>query len=491
MFASRSHLDENAMTSPYRSRSISPHKGTAGKQRQFGENGNENDMVSPKKLFTNMKSPQKGISVSATPGPSKSMMKGSPTKGNAMRSALGDKTNNNNHKTPHRTFNDRSGQEDHDGSPKKRPTKEGKSPTKKGKATMMDPQTPSALHVTAKSLQTPVANIGQMGMMKQRMAEYMDAQRMGEQMEEKTQLDEDVSTKHWSEGLTEEQMYPEIEYLPPRHLTRPDLHDQPLEFDELTRPADLAKSIARPRFASLADENSDVKVEEDTFLPPIGEMHELVVTPHEDIKQKPEEDTTWPDEVVEVSRPLSTASTPRSTASSALASSSRLSSRAQPIRTAVKPSTSASGPRLANKAAPSTSPTRPLAKSTSSTTRPALKSTSSTSSSTRAPLRATSTASSTRPPVQPKSSTTSSTRLLQKPTTSTKAPLRSSTTTSTHTKSNPTTTSRKPLSNKTNNQSTTQAQRRLHPALRNLEDDTLSQLVLKQLNSLDDDLLDF
>lgn len=232
---------------------LSPSKGgnlgtTSKKSKGAGFGPNENDLASPTKLFGDAKSPQKG---GATPGPSRRPMKGSPSKGFG-RSALGDKTNNN-AKTPSAAggnllFGGHTSPKD--GSPGK------KSPTKGKKPMHLDPRTPGAKPLKPAAFRTPVANIGRMGAMKQRMAEMMDAERLASAGMPPTAAEpaggapQNEAIAHWTDGLTEAELYPEVEYMPPSHLTRPAVYDPPLELDGLIGSDELAKQMTRPNFYS-------------------------------------------------------------------------------------------------------------------------------------------------------------------------------------------------------------------------------------------------
>ncbi|PWN25366.1 hypothetical protein BDZ90DRAFT_262419 [Jaminaea rosea] len=229
MFAprARQQYDENASSlatrtpGPSRSRpALSPVKGmatttaTGGKLQRTQSSNTGSYSVSPKKLFSG--------AGNATPGGSK--LGG----GVGGRFALGDKTNNK--KAP------AAGQ-----APAKVSASPAKSPSK---VLRRPPVTPAADKSYATNsagpstkgkgvaptmpLQTPAANIGRRGMMKQRLGEMMDAQRAlnggdegsaaapaqdaaPEQGDPASALDDPYGLAE----LTEEERYPEIEYQPP------------------------------------------------------------------------------------------------------------------------------------------------------------------------------------------------------------------------------------------------------------------------------------
>lgn len=244
MFAprARTHHDENALATRTPAPStlgprstVSPLKSRQSKAVKASEGGPAS--ISPKKLFK-----------SVTPAPST----------NKYRFALGDKTNNN--KNPFYKGNEGGKSSSNSGS---------KSPTRIQRTNpYVPPKTPGpdeSLHVCrkmasrtiqrAQSFETPASNIGRKGMMKQRLGELMDAQRMmasGTTVTPGTTngaaLDEKAT--HWTDGLTEEEIFPEIEYLPPSMATiKEEVWEMPDQLESLPRAKELAAKLAKPNFA--------------------------------------------------------------------------------------------------------------------------------------------------------------------------------------------------------------------------------------------------
>lgn len=242
MFAprARSHHDENAQSLHTRTPgpSIQRSRPTASPLKVKNIEGN-----SPGKPST--ASPKKHLK-SATPGASTT----------AFRSALGDKTNN--HKQSARTpFQ----QEDTGKSPSKgtgscRPSK---SPSKVLRAPahpfLKTPAAPPRSLQRAQSFETPAANIGRKGMMKQRLGELMDAQRMmasggSVQPGADSQVEQADAQSHWTDGLTEDELYPEIEYIPPSKEAKGEVWDRPPQFDGLPTAKELARLLSKPDFTA-------------------------------------------------------------------------------------------------------------------------------------------------------------------------------------------------------------------------------------------------
>lgn len=267
MFAprARQHHDENAAAGlaptrtpgPSRSRvTLSPVKGHATTGGKLQRTAPAPTSVSPKKLFGN-----------ATPGTSK--LGGGAGGG---RFALGDKTNNKQRQAapPNGAGSPTKGGAST--SPAKSPTKSIRRPPTTPAADKSYATSGSASGTVAKGkqpamlpLQTPAANIGRRGMMKQRMGELMDAQRAasgggggGEDGSARQGVEEDVQggpaldDPYGLANLTEEERYPEIEYMPPPlspSVVAQDYgFDARPEFSGLPRGKELAQMGAGARF---------------------------------------------------------------------------------------------------------------------------------------------------------------------------------------------------------------------------------------------------
>ncbi|CAO1621125.1 unnamed protein product [Parajaminaea phylloscopi] len=252
MFAprARTHHDENALSTRTPGPSLHGPRHTASplKMRQGKTNKLSDGPSAPRTA-----SPKKGLK-SATPGPSNSM----------YRSALGDKTNNN--KTPF----ERSG-----GDAGKSPSK-GKGLAHSLKSPQKMQQTPASVATKTpatrgphprigggafrslqrvQSFETPAANIGRKGMMKQRLGELMDAERMmasgsgASPTEDGPSLEQGQAQTLQADGLTEEDLYPEIEYMPPSITTAGEpAWEPPAQLEELPRATQLAEALAKADF---------------------------------------------------------------------------------------------------------------------------------------------------------------------------------------------------------------------------------------------------
>lgn len=124
-------------------------------------------------------------------------------------------------------------------------------PTQLGKARPMSRQN---------SFVTPAANIGRAGQIKARMGEIMDAE-MGLSLQKGDNATEQV-TEQPAVQMTEEEMYPEIEYMPPSF--KHPVFEFPDELDDLPRAKEVGAQLSR--FTTLGiragqpDDLSDVEV---------------------------------------------------------------------------------------------------------------------------------------------------------------------------------------------------------------------------------------
>ncbi|PWN18151.1 hypothetical protein BCV69DRAFT_86326 [Microstroma glucosiphilum] len=364
MFAPRSRFDENALVSQTPGPSMnrpraSPIKQggltTAGKQRMKGQyEDGEQGLGSPKKLFKNVggASPMKGGG--ATPGPSSkrpmAMAPKTPGAGlGGLRSALGDKTNNNkmastNPFAPRQQPGD--GGQQGGKSPKKKGLP-GTSPLKSGQKPAV-PQTPAAsTSIGARTeipsigsargpqpFETPAANVGRKGMMKQKMGEILDAQRFASAgVEPPEQLQEEMVEQHWTDGLTEEEMYPEIEYMPPSMGSSALPEERPEALEGLMQAAELGAMMKDSNFLGVRRSPSPRLAAELPPTPP-EEIQAatlkgvLADTRHDKDEESTDEDEPFPDQkiLVPVAGPKAVAQGSRMGSSMATSSTARLGS---------------------------------------------------------------------------------------------------------------------------------------------------------------------
>ena len=114
----------------------------------------------------------------------------------------------------------------------------------------------------ANSFVTPAANVGRAGQIKARMGEIMDAE-MGLSLQKGDTATEQVAEEPVVQ-LTEEEMYPEIEYMPPSTHAKHPVFEFPDELDDLPRAKEVGAQLSR--FSTLgiqvagADDLSDVEV---------------------------------------------------------------------------------------------------------------------------------------------------------------------------------------------------------------------------------------
>lgn len=154
-------------------------------------------------------------------------------------------------------------------------------PTQLGKARSMSGQN---------SFVTPAANVGRAGQIKARMGEIMDAE-MGLSLQKGDNATEQV-TEQPAVQMTEEEMYPEIEYMPPSLHAKHPVFEFPDELDDLPRAKEVGARLSR--FSTLGiragqpDDLSDVEISpmemsaDNDLAPP---------TP----AQESDDDDPWPD----------------------------------------------------------------------------------------------------------------------------------------------------------------------------------------------------
>ncbi|CBQ72492.1 conserved hypothetical protein [Sporisorium reilianum SRZ2] len=167
-------------------------------------------------------------------------------------------------------------------------------PTQLGKARSMSRQN---------SFVTPAANVGRAGQIKARMGEIMDAE-MGLSLQKGDNATEQV-TEQPAVQMTEEELYPEIEYMPPSLHAKHPVFEFPDELDDLPRAKEVGAHLAR--FSTLGiragqpDDLSDVEVSpmemgtDSDLAPPTPALEsddddpwpDVPATEQDDIEQQP------------------------------------------------------------------------------------------------------------------------------------------------------------------------------------------------------------
>ncbi|TKY86538.1 hypothetical protein EX895_004687 [Sporisorium graminicola] len=292
--------------SPTRKNMTTGKKALGQSSKLFGQEPNS---AGPKELFKDLgssRSPVKALgdrNASKTPGPSKlapgqkdaspqkgrgalgSSMDSSPTKkgssqlsprkastSNALRSLNGKQRQTTD------PFS-KPGQSDASAGAFKTPA-----PTQLGKARSMSRQN---------SFVTPAANVGRAGQIKARMGEIMDAE-MGLSLQKGDNVTGQV-TEQPVVQMSEEEMYPEIEYMPPSLHAKHPVFEFPDELDDLPRAKEVGAQLSRLSTlgirAGQPDDLSDVEVSPmemsvDTDLAPPTLVHDS------------DDDDPWPDVVV-------------------------------------------------------------------------------------------------------------------------------------------------------------------------------------------------
>ncbi|CAO1612647.1 unnamed protein product [Jaminaea pallidilutea] len=267
---------------------IRGHLTTAGKQRQrtLGDG-----VASPKKLFKDLNNNGKQSTPSGTrPGTSaKSPAKGGPTPGpsNAKRSALGDKTNDTTKASPFGAGAGGSNVTDgkqRNASPAKSPSKVLRKPVSAAPQTpaadrsyVTQPSTKRSAMQRIQSFETPAANIGRRGMMKQRLGEIMDAQRLASVSangpQEATQGPDTEVEHDWTHGLTVDEIYPEIEYMPPSVEAGEYVYEVPPELEGLPRASEIAALASKANFVDCLPKGK-FNFERDATMPDEGALDE-------------------------------------------------------------------------------------------------------------------------------------------------------------------------------------------------------------------------
>ena len=155
------------------------------------------------------------------------------------------------------------------------------------------------------SFVTPAANIGKAGQIKARMGEMMDAE-LGINLD---QMDApEVEQAPVVQAMTEEELYPEIEYMPPSTWATNPPYEFPAELDGLPRGKELGAELAKFRAAGfvragdLVDSDSDVDTDKfgaDRFDELLDQPLDLEVRSLTSDDETGFGDDLWPDVTVE------------------------------------------------------------------------------------------------------------------------------------------------------------------------------------------------
>lgn len=216
--------------------SRSPHRRnvTTGRRPANHLLGQEGGSVAPKQLFgESSKTPGKPLgekNSNKTPGPSRlGNSNGSPSKG-AGASPLKNKASGSSN-----VLKSTNGKQ-----------RQQSTETPFGKAAMTP--APTKLGERAKTMSrqssfvTPAANVGRAGQIKARMGEMMDAE-LG-LSQPKAITGPEQMTAQPAPALTEEEMYPEIEYMPPSHMAYHPVFEFPDELDKLPRAKEVGRLLS-------------------------------------------------------------------------------------------------------------------------------------------------------------------------------------------------------------------------------------------------------
>ncbi|GAC95300.1 hypothetical protein PHSY_002875 [Pseudozyma hubeiensis SY62] len=142
------------------------------------------------------------------------------------------------------------------------------------------------------SFVTPAANTGRAGQIKARMGEIMDAE-MGLSLQKGDKATEQV-TEPPAVQLTEEEMYPEIEYMPPSLHAKHPVFEFPDELDDLPRAKELGAQLSK--FTATGFQTAGPDDLSDVEVLPMELGSDQLVAPN--AAEESEDDDPWPDVVV-------------------------------------------------------------------------------------------------------------------------------------------------------------------------------------------------
>ncbi|SNX84589.1 uncharacterized protein MEPE_03298 [Melanopsichium pennsylvanicum] len=234
-------------------------------------------------------------------------------------------------------------------------TKPGQSSTNDA-GNMINTPTPSKLGKTSTMSRqnrfiTPAANVGRAGQIKARMGEMMDAE-MGVSLQKADNATEHV-TEQSTVRMTEEEMYPEIEYMPPSTYAKHPVFEFPEELDDLPRAKELGAKLSR--FTTIGLRAAGPGDLSDVEVPPMDETVESDIMPPT-LAAVSDDDDPWPD--VPVPEAVTATRQPCSIRSSSVVKAAKstetarntTAESARPPLTRARPPTVASTNRLSTKA---------------------------------------------------------------------------------------------------------------------------------------------
>lgn len=244
-------------------------------------------------------------------------------------------------------------------------TKPGQSSTNDAAGTMMKTPAPTQLGKARtmsrqNSLITPAANIGRAGQIKARMGEILDAE-MGLSLQKADNATEQL-TQEPVVQLTQEEMYPEIEYMPPSFHAKHPVFEFPDELDDLPRAKQLGAQLAT--FSTIGIRTAGPDDLSDVEITPMetedGDELALSASTVESDDDDPWPDVTVTDEAAVPQRPAASRSTATSKGA-ATSTTARPSSTTRTVAAASAARAPLSGVRASVAASTSARPTvRPV-----------------------------------------------------------------------------------------------------------------------------------
>lgn len=170
---------------------------------------------------------------------------------------------------------------------------------------LVDPKTPAPTQLNGKaravsrqnSFITPAANVGRAGQIKARMGEMLDAE-MGLSLSRADGAVAPVAEPP-AVQMSEEEMYPEIEYMPPSVYAKHPVFEFPDELDDLPRAKQLGAQLSS--FTAMAfSEGGPADLSDVEFSPMQAIDGELTVARGAAAASDDDDDDPWPDVAVAV-----------------------------------------------------------------------------------------------------------------------------------------------------------------------------------------------
>lgn len=175
-------------------------------------------------------------------------------------------------------------------------TKPGQSSSHKGPVEEMKTPAPTQLTSKARTMSrqnsfvTPAANVGRAGQIKARMGEILDAE-MGLSLQKADNATEQ-STEQPSVQLTEEELYPEIEYMPPSMHAKHPVFEFPDELEDLPRAKQLGAQLST--FSAIGFQAAGPQDLSDVDMVPMEPAWEDNFAPQASTADS-DDDDHWPD----------------------------------------------------------------------------------------------------------------------------------------------------------------------------------------------------